>query len=107
MPLDPKAVDTPMLSIAGNEGVGVITELGRDNTSPLKVGDRVILDKSQLGAWATHQNVDLQNLVKVNDRVSDVAAATIRASYIPFLIQILPVDHHRLSRLTPQQPSPC
>lgn len=78
--LIPLVGDPQTLSIAGNEAVGVIAKLGGDGAG-LRVGDRVILDKSQLGVWATYQNVDLKNLVKVHDGVSDVAAATLRVSF--------------------------
>lgn len=90
----PLAGEGGTLSIAGNEAVGVITQLPGESSSGLKVGDRVILDKSQLGVWATYQNVDLEHLVKVHDGVSDVAAATLRVSFIfegPMLLKVLAI----------------
>lgn len=67
------------LMIAGSEAVGVVEHVGNDVRDPaLKEGDRVILDKSQLGAWATHMNIEEQHVMKVRPGVSDVGAATMR-----------------------------
>ncbi|KAG9016702.1 mitochondrial 2-enoyl thioester reductase [Tulasnella sp. 427] len=65
------------LFIGGNEAVGVITDAGI-GVEGFKAGDRVIFDKSQLGAWATYQNVEAAQVAKVDDDISDVAAATMR-----------------------------
>lgn len=70
--------------VGGNEAVGVITDAG-SAVQGFKAGDRVIFDKSQLGAWATYQNVEAAQLAKVDDDISDVAAATMRVRIPPTL----------------------
>lgn len=42
------------------------------------MGDRVIVDKSQSGVWATSVNLNVTDIIKVPEGVTDVAAATIR-----------------------------
>lgn len=65
--------------VGGSEAVGVVTDAGAA-VQEFKAGDRVIFDKSQLGAWATYQNLEAAQLAKVDNDISDVAAATMRVS---------------------------
>ncbi|KAG8928494.1 mitochondrial 2-enoyl thioester reductase [Tulasnella sp. 417] len=73
--------------VGGNEAVGVVTDAGT-GVQDFKAGDRVIFDKSQLGAWATYQNLEAAQLAKVDDDISDVAAATMRINPPSALIML-------------------
>ena len=85
--LEPYAPDVTLpanpLFVAGSEAVGVVTDLGAGAHAGLNPGDKVVLDKSQLGAWATYQNVDAAHLHKVDSALSDVAAATMKVRRAP------------------------
>lgn len=77
-PLRNDLVEAEEVYVGGSEGLGVVTEVG--GRGGLKVGDRVILDKSQSGIWVNEIVVDEQDLMKVDEGLSDVAAATMRVS---------------------------
>ena len=66
----------PMPTVLGNEGAGVIEELGPD-VIDLKVGDRVAYGNAPIGAYAEARLIPAGRLVKLPDGVSDQQAAAI------------------------------
>lgn len=66
----------PMPVVLGNEGVGVIEELGPGVTD-LKIGDRVAYGNAPIGAYAEARLIPAGRLVTVPDGVSDEQAAAI------------------------------
>ena len=66
----------PMPTVLGNEGAGVIEELGPDVTD-LKVGDRVAYGNAPIGAYAEARLIPAGRLVKLPDGVTDQQAAAI------------------------------
>ena len=66
----------PMPCVLGNEGAGVIEELGA-GVSDLKVGDRVAYGNAPIGAYAEARLIPAGRLVKLPDGVSDQQAAAI------------------------------
>lgn len=65
-----------MPAMLGNEGVGVIEELGSGVTD-LKIGDRVAYGNAPIGAYAEARLIPAGRLVKLPDGVSDQQAAAI------------------------------
>jgi NADPH:quinone reductase len=66
----------PMPTVLGNEGAGIIEELGSGVTD-LKVGDRVAYGNAPIGAYAEARLIPAGRLVKLPDGVSDQQAAAI------------------------------
>ncbi|HEY3917474.1 MAG TPA: quinone oxidoreductase [Stellaceae bacterium] len=66
----------PMPTVLGNEGAGVIEELGA-GISDLNVGDRVAYGNAPIGAYAEARLIPAGRLVKLPDGVSDQQAAAI------------------------------
>jgi NADPH2:quinone reductase len=63
-------------TVLGNEGVGVIEELGLEVTD-LQVGDRVAYCTAPTGSYAEARLVPANKLIKIPDGVSDEVAAAI------------------------------
>ena len=59
----------------GAEGAGIIKEVG-SNVKDFNVGDRVSYAGTPLGAYSTHRNYPIKNLVKVPDNIDLEVAAT-------------------------------
>jgi NADPH:quinone reductase len=66
----------PMPTVLGNEGAGVVEEVGAEVTD-LKVGDRVAYGNAPIGAYAEARLIPAGRLVKLPDGVSDQQAAAI------------------------------
>lgn len=62
--------------VPGNEGVAEVTEVG-EGVSGLRVGDRVVFAKMQPGTWASARQVEEGDVIKVDEDVGDVTAATL------------------------------
>ncbi|KAH9823211.1 hypothetical protein DFH28DRAFT_946395 [Melampsora americana] len=65
--------------IAGNEGLGVIEQLGSEvDPDHWRVGDWVIMGKPQLGTWQSHTNSKATDLIKLSKskKLTEVQAAT-------------------------------
>ena len=60
----------------GAEGAGIIIETGSD-VKDFKVGDRVSYAGTPLGAYSTHRNYPIKNLVKIPDSIDFKVAATL------------------------------
>ena len=60
----------------GAEGAGIIIETGSD-VKDFKVGDRVSYAGAPLGAYSTHRNYPIKNLVKIPDSIDFKVAATL------------------------------
>ncbi len=60
----------------GAEGAGIITEIG-SSIRDFKVGDRVSYAGAPLGAYSTHRNYPIKNLVKVPNSIDFKVAATL------------------------------
>lgn len=65
----------PLPFIPGSEGVGVVCEVG-EGVTLVKPGDRVSYSMS-IGAYAEKRIVPIQNLIKLDDDISDDVAAAI------------------------------
>ncbi|XP_075709445.1 enoyl-[acyl-carrier-protein] reductase, mitochondrial isoform X2 [Rhinoderma darwinii] len=63
-------------SVGGNEGVGVVAEVG-NHVSSLRPGDWVILVDAGLGTWRTEGLFSEEALVRVPSDISIVGAATL------------------------------
>ena len=63
-------------SSLGNEGAGVVAELGPGVTD-FKVGDRVAYGNAPIGSYAEERLIPAERLVKVPDSVSDKQAAAV------------------------------
>ncbi|WDR05745.1 quinone oxidoreductase [Devosia rhodophyticola] len=61
--------------VAGNEGVGVITEIG-PNVSGFSVGDKVTY-QGQVGAYSAERLLDAERAIPVPDGIEDQTAAAI------------------------------
>jgi NADPH:quinone reductase len=67
----------PLPTVLGNEGAGIIEELGPDVTD-LNIGDRVCYCTAPTGSYAEARLAPAAKLIKIPDGVSDqVAAATV------------------------------
>ena len=66
----------PMPATAGNEAAGVVEAVGPDVTN-VKVGDRVVYQGGEMGAYADRRNVPAWRLVRIPDGVSDESAAAV------------------------------
>jgi NADPH2:quinone reductase len=66
----------PMPATAGNEAAGVVEAVGPDVTN-VKVGDRVVYQGGEMGAYADRRNVPAWRLVRIPDGVSEEAAAAV------------------------------
>ncbi|KAF8328393.1 uncharacterized protein EI90DRAFT_3146154 [Cantharellus anzutake] len=75
------------LYVPGNEGVGVVVEVG-NGVNSLKVGDRVALAMPQAGTWSNFLNIDAASLIPTGNRVTDVQAATMSQS--PYGFDVAP-----------------
>ncbi|EGG12258.1 uncharacterized protein MELLADRAFT_89254 [Melampsora larici-populina 98AG31] len=65
--------------IAGNEGLGVVEQLGSEvDPHDWRVGDWVIMGKPQLGTWQSHTNLKATDLIKLSrsEKLTEVQAAT-------------------------------
>lgn len=65
--------------VAGNEGVAQVVELG-DGVDALKLGDWVVMTKSQAGTWQSKQNVREDHVLRVpreKGTLSEVNGATL------------------------------
>lgn len=62
--------------VAGNEGVGVVKQVG-SNVSELKRNDHVIITKSGLGTWRTHAVLSSSELMKIPSDIPVEYAATL------------------------------
>ena len=60
----------------GAEGAGIVKEVG-SNVKDFKVGDKVSYSGAPLGAYATHRNYPIKNLLKVPDNIDLELAATL------------------------------
>ncbi|KAG8844326.1 mitochondrial 2-enoyl thioester reductase [Tulasnella sp. 330] len=82
-PLNTNIQEEPVY-IAGTEAVGIITELGEavrtTGDGVLHVGDRVIIDVMGAGAWSSFVDMKPEDITKVPEGLSDVAAATIKGN---------------------------
>ncbi|KAH9479593.1 Enoyl-[acyl-carrier-protein] reductase, mitochondrial [Psilocybe cubensis] len=68
------------LNVGGNEGLAKVTALGQTDASHgLKVGDWVIMTRQQAGTWATHRNVEFEDVAKVPgaEALTETQAATL------------------------------
>ena len=60
----------------GAEGAGIIKEVG-SNVKEFNVGDKVSYAGTPLGAYSTHRNYPIKNLIKVPDNIDLEIAATL------------------------------
>jgi NADPH2:quinone reductase len=60
----------------GAEGAGIISDVG-SKVKDFKVGDKVSYAGAPLGAYSTHRNYPINNLVKVPDKINLEVAATL------------------------------
>jgi NADPH2:quinone reductase len=70
------AYPIPTPATAGNEAAGVVEAVGAGVTN-VKVGDRVVYQGGEMGAYADRRNVSAARLVKIPDGVSDETAAAV------------------------------
>jgi len=84
----------PLPSGAGNEGAGVVEEVG-DGVTHVAVGDRVAFCGGALGAYTTRMTRPAATVVKLPDDISDddAAAVMLKGLTVQYLIrQIYPVQ---------------
>ena len=67
------------VSVPGNEGVAEVTAVG-EGVCGLRVGERVVFAKGQPGTWAGARQVGEGDVIKVDEGVGDVTAATLSVS---------------------------
>ena len=59
-------IKVPLPAVAGNEGVGRITKLGKD-VKQFRVGDWVIPSEAAFGTWRTQAIIPEEKLIRVPD----------------------------------------
>lgn len=69
-------IKVPLPAIAGNEGVGRITKLGK-NVKQFRVGDWVIPSEAAFGTWRTEAIIPEDKLIRVPDDLPAAYAATL------------------------------
>ncbi|XP_012267600.2 enoyl-[acyl-carrier-protein] reductase, mitochondrial [Athalia rosae] len=87
-PLNPADINTiqgkypskPQLpAVPGNEGVGVILEVG-PGVKNLQVGDKVVPNTGQSGTWRTHATYNSQQLLKVPKELGNIEASMLNVN---------------------------
>ncbi|KAK9893737.1 NAD(P)-binding protein [Cystobasidium minutum MCA 4210] len=77
----PKSAEGKPYYIAGSEGFATVEELPKGDSSGLKVGDWVIMGKSQQGTWSSRSNLPLDGQFPIarssSSTLSEIQAATL------------------------------